>query len=60
MSKKLVFISMGLAGLVGAAALVDMITSFPFGKISLVMDIMFLITAVIVGYIAYDTMAEMK
>ena len=51
---------MGLAGLVGAAALVDMITSFPFGKISLVMDIMFLITAVIVGYIAYDTMAEMK
>ncbi len=60
MSKKVVIVSMAVAGLVGAAALIDMITAVPFGKMSIAMDITFLIAAVIVGYMAYDTLNELK
>ncbi len=60
MSKKVVVAAMSLAGLVGAAALIDLITSVPFGHISIAMDITFLIAAAIVGYMAYETLGEMK
>jgi hypothetical protein len=59
MSKKVVIVSMGLATLVGCAALVDMITAIPFGKI-IVMDVTFILAAGIVGYMAYDSLSEMK
>lgn len=59
MSKNVVIGSLGISGLVAFAALVDMITAIPFGKIIL-MDITFLIAAGIVGYMAYDTLKELK
>jgi len=60
MSKRIVIFSMALAGIVGFAAVIDMFTQFPFGRVSLVMDITFLIGSLVVLYMAYETIDELK
>ena len=57
--KNLVFGSMGAAGLVAVLAIVDLATqSFPFAG-SMVMDILFILSAAIVGYLAWDAYKDM-
>ncbi|QDT50321.1 hypothetical protein [Symmachiella dynata] len=60
MAKKIVIVSLAASGLVGAIALVDLITGFPFGKFSATMDICMIIGAAVVLYMAYDTIDEVK
>ena len=49
--KNLVFGSFGAAGLVAVLAILDLATTFPFAG-SMVMDILFILSAAIVGYLA--------
>ncbi len=56
--KRLVLGSMVVAGLVAVAAIVDMVLGVPFSR-RIVMDVLFLISAGFVLYMAYDTYQEM-
>lgn len=56
--KKMLFGSMGVAIVVGILAIVDIITSFPFGG-QMVLDIMFILSAGLVGYMGFDTYKEL-
>lgn len=56
--KNLVFASFGAAGLVAALAIVDIATKFPFAG-STTMDILFLVSSAIVGYLAWDAFKDM-
>lgn len=48
-----------VAGIVLIAAILDIVSGFPFaGKMFL--DIVFIISALIIGYMCYDTLAETK
>lgn len=56
--KNLVMGSFAVAGLVAAAALLDMVAKIPFaGQITF--DILFLLAALVVGYLAYDAYKDM-
>lgn len=56
--KNLVFASFGAVGLVSVLAILDIITTFPFAG-SMTMDILFLLSAAIVGYLAWDAYKDM-
>ncbi len=56
--KNMIFASFGAAGLVSLLAIMDIATKFPFAG-SLVMDILFLLSAAIVGYLAWDAYKDM-
>ena len=56
--KNMIFASFGAAGLVSLLAIIDIATKFPFAG-SLVMDILFLLSAAIVGYLAWDAYKDM-
>ncbi|MBC8113430.1 MAG: hypothetical protein H7062_03570 [Candidatus Saccharimonas sp.] len=57
--KNLVFGSFGAAGLVAVLAILDIATrSFPFAG-SITMDILFILSAAIVGYLAWDAYKDM-
>ena len=57
MMKKLILASIGVSGIVAAAAIVDMIVGAPFsGK--MVMDILFVVSAALVIYMGYETYQE--
>lgn len=58
MTKKMIFGSMGAAGLVALACIADLAVKTPFGGYSMTMDIMFLIAAGIIIYMGYDTYRE--
>lgn len=55
MTKKMIFASMGAAGLVALAAIADLVVKVPFGGYSMVMDILYVLAAGIVLYMGYDT-----
>jgi len=57
--KNLVFASFGAAGLVSVLAIIDLITKFPFAG-SMLMDILFLISSAIVGYLAWDAYKDLS
>ncbi len=59
LSKKVIFGSIGAAGLVGVLAIVDVIIGFPF-KGQMTMDILFLLAAAAIGYMAYDAYQDLK
>jgi hypothetical protein len=61
LSKNLVFGSFGVAGLVAVLALMDLFMQVPFGgpSVSLVMDILFILSALIVGYLGWDAYKDM-
>jgi len=52
------FASFGAAGLVSVLAILDIVTTFPFAG-SMTMDILFLLSAAIVGYLAWDAFKDM-
>ena len=56
--KNLVFGSFGVAGLVAVLAILDIATTFPFAG-SMTMDILFILSAAIVGYLAWDAYKDM-
>lgn len=57
--KKMLFGSMGVSIVVGILAIVDMATGFPFGQ-QMMLDIMFILSAGLVGYMGFDTYKEMS
>lgn len=56
--KKMLFGSMGVSIIVGILAIVDVATGFPFGG-QTVLDIMFVLSAGLVGYMGFDTYKEL-
>ncbi|MDB5345420.1 MAG: hypothetical protein JWP89_3797 [Schlesneria sp.] len=56
--KNMVFGSFGAAGLVAVLAILDIVTGYPFAK-SMTMDILFILSAGIVGYLAWDAYKDM-
>lgn len=56
--KNLVFASWGAAAVVSVLAILDIITQFPFAG-SMVMDILFLLSAAVVGYLGWDAFKDM-
>ncbi|MDX1966855.1 MAG: hypothetical protein SFV23_06775 [Planctomycetaceae bacterium] len=57
-TKNMIFASFGVAGLVAAACLLDMATGIPFAR-QMVFDILFLLAAAVVGYLAWDAYRDM-
>ena len=60
MTKKLVFGSMGAAGIVALASICDMAVGFPFAKYSMLMDILYLLASGVVLYLGYETYREIR
>ena len=57
-SKNLVFGSFGAAAIVALLALMDLVMKVPFAG-SMLMDILFLLSAGIVGYLCWDAYKDM-
>lgn len=51
--KRMILIAWVIAAVVALAAVADLILAVPFGGV-MVMDIMFLLGAALIGYLAYD------
>lgn len=51
--KRMIIVSWIIAGIVLALAVADLAIAFPFGR-QMVMDILFLLGAALVAYLAYD------
>ena len=60
MDKKLIFGSLGAAGLVALAAILDMAIAVPFGRYSMALDIMYLVAAGMVIYMGVETFREIR
>lgn len=60
MGRKLVVASMAAAGLVALVCIFDLAFAFPFGKFSILMDVLYLISAGIIGYMGFDTYQEQR
>lgn len=58
-SRNIVMGSMGIAGLMGVAAILDLVLKFPFGG-QMVFDIMFLLGAALIVYMGIDCMKDLK
>lgn len=59
MEKWLCFGSMGVAGLLALLFLLDMVTGIPFGR-TVVVDIVGLLAAGVVLYLAYDALKDVR
>ncbi|MFP6762686.1 MAG: hypothetical protein VB858_03685 [Planctomycetaceae bacterium] len=57
-TKKMLIGSMAVAGLVGVAAIVDLVAGTPFGGQGM-FDAMFLISAALIAYMGWDTWREL-
>lgn len=57
-SKNMVVGSMIASGLVALAAFVDLAFGFPFAR-NIMMDVLFLVAAGMVGYMAYDAYQDL-
>ncbi len=60
MIKQLLTISMAIAGLVSILSLADIVLQVPFGRASIVMDILFFISGGIVLFLGYDSFKDLK
>jgi len=58
MTKNMIFGSVAAAGLVALLAILDMAIKVPFGGYSLATDILFLVGALIVLYMGWDSYRE--
>ena len=56
--KNLVLGSFGVAGLVALLAILDIVTAMPFAG-SMTMDILFILSAAVVGYLAWDAYSDL-
>ncbi len=59
LSRNLVFGSFGVAGFVAILALLDIILGTPFGHY-IVMDVLFILSAGIVGYLGWDAFKHLN
>ncbi len=57
-SKNLVYMSFGAAGIVGALCLLDLATGIPFAR-QMVFDVLFLLSSLVVGYLAWDAYKDL-
>jgi hypothetical protein len=57
-SKNLIFASFGIAGVVSAACLLDLLTSIPFAR-QVTFDIIFLLASAAVAYLAWDAYKDL-
>jgi hypothetical protein len=60
MEKWLCYGSMGVAGLLLLLFLLDVILGFPFGRVSIVVDIFGVLASGLVGYLAYDAFLDVR
>ncbi len=60
MEKWLCWGALGAAGLMALLFLLDLLAKFPFGGASKVLDIFGILAAGLVGYLAWDTMRELR
>ncbi len=58
-SQGIVLGSMGVAGLMGLAAILDLVLKFPFGG-QMALDIMFILAAGLVVYMGIDCMKDAR
>ena len=59
MTQRIVYASLVIAGLIGLAALLDIITGVPFGG-QTVFDIMFILAAGLTGFLGFDCIRESR
>ena len=59
LSKNMVFGSFGIAGFVAVLSILDMVLQFPFAGAT-TMDIMFILSAAIVAYLAWDAYKDLR
>jgi hypothetical protein len=57
-NKQLVYGSFGAVGFVVLLCVLDLAIGFPFGR-SMVLDILFLVSSAIVGYLAWDAYKDL-
>jgi hypothetical protein len=50
----MIYASWGVAGVVAILSILDISIKFPFAGYSLTLDIMFIVTSAIVGYLGWD------
>ncbi len=60
MERWMCFGSMGVAGLLMLFFLLDLVTGFPFGGVSSVVDAFGLIVSALVLYLAYDAFKDLR
>ena len=58
MINRMIFASMGVAGLVALLSILDLSIKFPFAGYSLTLDILLLIASGIIGYLSWETYRE--
>jgi hypothetical protein len=58
MIKKMIFASMGIAGLVAVLSILDLSLKWPFAGYSLTLDILLLVASAIIGYLSWETFRE--
>ena len=58
MAKNMIFVSAGVAGLVGLLSILDLAMGFPFAGYSKATDVLFLVGAGIVLYLGWETYRE--
>ena len=57
LNKQLIYGSFGAAGLVALLCVIDLLAGFPFSR-SVMLDILFLLSAAVVGYLAWDALKD--
>jgi hypothetical protein len=60
MEKWLCWTSMGVAGLLLLLFLLDLLTGFPFNKVSTTVDIISILACGLVLYLAYDAFRDLR
>ncbi|NBO90880.1 MAG: hypothetical protein EBV06_00965 [Planctomycetia bacterium] len=60
MEKWLCFGSMGVAGLLAVLFVLDLVAGFPFGRASVMVDIVGLLAAAVVVYLGYDAFNDLR
>jgi len=60
MEKWLCLGSMGVAGLLVLLFLLDVVAAFPFGRLSVMIDLFGILIAAVVGYLAWDALKDLR
>ena len=58
MGRKLTLVAMGVALVVALICIADLAAAFPFGRYSVMMDVLYLISAAVIGYMGFETYRE--
>lgn len=58
MARKLILVAMGVAAVVALICIADLAAAIPFGRYSVMMDVLYLISAGLIGYMGFETYRE--